>query len=43
MAVSHDEKTVISGAADSVIAFWEDCTEEDAAEKEAQRSDLVLK
>ncbi|KAJ3556580.1 hypothetical protein NM688_g1957 [Phlebia brevispora] len=43
LAVSSDERTVVSGAADSVVTFWEDCTEEQAQEKEAQRAEMVLK
>jgi len=41
--VSSDEKTIVSGAADSVVTFWKDCTEEDEAEKEAKRTEMVLK
>jgi U3 small nucleolar RNA-associated protein 13 len=41
--VSHDERTVVSAAADSVITFWQDCTEEQEEEKETKRADLVLK
>lgn len=43
MAVSSDDKTVVSGAADSVITFWEDSTEEEQLEKETERADLVAK
>ncbi|KAJ7103263.1 U3 small nucleolar RNA-associated protein [Mycena belliarum] len=43
LAVSHDERTVVSAAADSVVTFWQDCTEEQAEEKETKRADLVLK
>jgi U3 small nucleolar RNA-associated protein 13 len=43
LAISSDERTIISGAADSVVTFWEDCTEEVEAEKEAKRADLALK
>lgn len=43
LAVSSDERTVVSGAADSVVTFWEDCTEEQAQEKEEKRADMVLK
>jgi U3 small nucleolar RNA-associated protein 13 len=43
LAVSDDNRTIVSGAADSVITFWEDCTEETEAEKETQRAELVLK
>ncbi|KAI9512888.1 WD40 repeat-like protein [Russula earlei] len=43
LTVSQDNKTIISGAADSVITFWEDCTEEQEAAREVARSELVLK
>ena len=33
----------MSGAADSVVTFWEDCTEEREAEKEEKRAEMVLK
>ena len=41
--MSRDNKTIISGAADSVITFWEDCTEEQEAARESVRAELVLK
>ena len=43
MAISSDERTIVSGAADSVVTFWEDCTEERESEKEAKRTELALK
>lgn len=43
LAVSADESTIVSGAADSVVTFWEDCTEEQEREKESKRTELVLK
>jgi U3 small nucleolar RNA-associated protein 13 len=43
LAVSNDERTIVSGAADSVVTFWEDCTEENEQAKEAERADMVLK
>ncbi len=43
MAISADERTIVSGAADSVVTFWKDCTEEVEEEKEAKRADMVLK
>ena len=43
MAISSDERTIVSGAADSVVTFWEDCTEEHECEKEAKRTELALK
>ncbi|KAI0313438.1 WD40 repeat-like protein [Amylostereum chailletii] len=43
LAVSRDARTIVSGAADSAVIFWEDCTEEQDAHREAARADLVLK
>jgi len=43
LAVSRDERTIVSGAADSVVTFWEDCTEEAETEKEEKRADMALK
>lgn len=43
LAVSADERIIVSGAADSVVTFWEDCTEEEEREKETKRTELVLK
>ena len=43
LAVSRDEKVIVSGAADSVINFWEDSTEKKEMEKENQRAELVSK
>lgn len=43
LAVSRDEKTIVSGAADSVITFWEDSTEKKETEKEGQRVELASK
>ena len=43
LAVSSDEHTIVSGAADSMITFWVDCTEEEAAEKETKRTETVQK
>ncbi|KAJ7293063.1 U3 small nucleolar RNA-associated protein [Mycena rebaudengoi] len=43
LAVGHDEQTIVSGAADSVVTFWQDCTEEQEVEKEGKRADLVMK
>ncbi|THH13498.1 hypothetical protein EW146_g6731 [Bondarzewia mesenterica] len=43
LAVSEDQRTIVSGAADSVVTFWEDCTEEQEAAKEIERAELVLK
>ncbi|KAI0053386.1 WD40 repeat-like protein [Auriscalpium vulgare] len=43
LSVSRDSQTIVSGAADSVVTIWEDCTEEQEAEKEAARTEIVLK
>jgi U3 small nucleolar RNA-associated protein 13 len=43
LAVSRDEKTIVSGAADSVVTFWEDCTEQQEEEKESKRTEMVQK
>lgn len=43
LAVSTDERTIVSAAADSVVTFWQDCTEEEEQENEAKRSELVLR
>ena len=43
LAISADERTIISGAADSVVTFWEDCTEEQERQKETKRAEFVLK
>jgi U3 small nucleolar RNA-associated protein 13 len=43
LAVTADESTIISGAADSVVTFWADCTEQEQEEKESKRAELVLK
>lgn len=43
MAISSDGRTIVSGAADSVVTLWEDCTEEDEVEKEAKRTEQALK
>jgi len=34
---------IVSGAADSVVTFWEDSTEKKEVEKEDQRAELVSK
>ena len=39
LAVSSDESVVVSGAADSMITFWQDSTEEEEAEKMKGASD----
>ena len=43
LAASRDGRTVVSGGADSVVTFWEDCTEEEESDKIAKREDMVLK
>ena len=43
LAISTDESTIVSGAADSLVTFWEDCTEEQEHQKETKRAELVLK
>jgi U3 small nucleolar RNA-associated protein 13 len=43
LTVSRDNQTIISGAADSVVTFWEDCTEEQEAARQSVRAELVLK
>jgi U3 small nucleolar RNA-associated protein 13 len=43
LAVSADENTIVTGAADSVVTFWEDCTEEDEVVKETKRTEMALK
>lgn len=43
LAVSTDEQTIVSGAADSVVTFWQDCSEEEVLKKETKRAEMVLK
>lgn len=43
LAISTDESIIVSGAADSVVTFWEDCTEEQELEKESKRAEMVEK
>ena len=43
LTVSRDNKTIVSGAADSVVTFWEDCSAEQDAARETARAELVLK
>ena len=43
LTVSTDESMIVSGAADSVVTFWQDCSEEQQAEKDSQRAELVQK
>jgi Mg2+ and Co2+ transporter CorA len=41
--VSEDERTIVSGAADSNVVFWEDFTEQEEQERVEQAGELVLK
>ncbi len=43
LTVRRDNKTIVSGAADSVVTFWEDCSEEQDAARETARAELVMK
>jgi U3 small nucleolar RNA-associated protein 13 len=43
LAISTDERTIVSGAADSVVTFWADCTEEREQENETKRVEMVQK
>jgi U3 small nucleolar RNA-associated protein 13 len=43
LAISTDEKTIVSGAADSVATFWEDCTAQQEEESEKKRIETVQK
>ncbi|KAA1467886.1 WD40 repeat-like protein [Dentipellis sp. KUC8613] len=43
LAVSADGKRIVSGAADSVVTFWEDCTEEEDKKREEARAEMALK
>lgn len=43
LALSTDERIIVSGAADSVVTFWEDCTREYEEEHEAKRAEQVLR
>jgi len=43
LAISADERTILSAAADSVVTFWEDCTEEQDQAKEAKRMEEIEK
>lgn len=43
LAISADEKTIVSAGADSVITFWQDCTELEEEEKLTAKTELVLK
>jgi U3 small nucleolar RNA-associated protein 13 len=41
LTVSSDERTVVTAAADSVITFWADSTEEELLEKATKQAELV--
>lgn len=43
LAVSHDERTVVTAAADSVVTFWVDSTETVQREKDEKREAYVAK
>jgi len=43
LSISSDERTIISGAGDSVVTIWEDVTEQRALEHENERSAIALK
>ncbi|KAI0033812.1 WD40 repeat-like protein [Vararia minispora EC-137] len=43
LAVSKDTRTIVSGAADSVVNIWQDCTEEQEAEQEQERANITLR
>jgi U3 small nucleolar RNA-associated protein 13 len=43
LAISADEQTIVSGAADSVVTFWQDCTDEQEIEKFTKKADMVQK
>jgi U3 small nucleolar RNA-associated protein 13 len=33
LAISADEKTIVSGGADSIVNFWQDCSAEEQQEE----------
>ena len=41
--MSSDESKIVTGAADSVVTIWKDCTEENEIEKRALVEQNVLK
>jgi len=43
LAVSQDEKTVVTAAADSVVTFWADSTETEQQEKDEKWEEYVAK
>lgn len=36
LAISSDEKTIVSGGADSVVTLWQDCSVEEQQEENAK-------
>jgi U3 small nucleolar RNA-associated protein 13 len=42
LAISKDEKTIVSGAADSVITIWQDVTKEQEEERLAEQQQTVI-
>lgn len=43
LALSEDEKTIVSGAADSIVTFWTDCTAADEEEKIQLKEKEIVK
>ncbi len=43
MAVSSDERTVVTAAADSVVTFWSDATDLELEEKIKSKEEVVMK
>lgn len=43
MAVNSTESMIVTGAADSVITLWKDCTKEKEEERQADVEKTVLK
>lgn len=41
--MSSDDSTIVTGAADSVITFWKDCTEEKEVERQADIQKAISK
>jgi U3 small nucleolar RNA-associated protein 13 len=41
LAISQDQRTIMSGGADSILNLWEDCTAEVAQEEIKKREDEV--
>lgn len=43
LALSTNESTIVTGAADSTVTFWGDCTKEKEHERQADREKTVLR